>query len=196
MKKDIRIMLVDDEPHVLSALQRALRLHPPIAGRPFIVETYTSPLRAIEAAHERTIDVVVCDYRMPELDGVETLRRLKEVQPQMGRILLSGTREFDTVVDAVNVAEVGRIVIKPWNDIELLAAIRDAAETRRLRLENAELADQVRTQRGLLSQQDAELRRIESMWPGITRVEWSEDGSICISETDVLNTGFGSPAPN
>jgi len=196
MKENIRIMLVDDEPHVLSALQRVLRLHPPVGGRPFAVETYTSPLRAVEAALERTIDVVLCDYRMPELDGVETLRRLKEVQPQMGRILLSGTREFDTVVDAVNVAEVGRIVIKPWNETELLAAIRDAVETRRLRLENAELADEVRAQRGLLSQQDAELRRIESMWPGITRVEWSDDGSICISETDVLNTGFGNSPPN
>jgi two-component system probable response regulator PhcQ len=188
---DVRIMLIDDEPHVLSALQRVLRQHPPVPGKPFAVETYTSPLLAIEAAHERTIDVVVSDYRMPELDGVETLRRIKEVQPHTGRILLSGSREFDTVIDAVNVAQVGRIVIKPWGESELVAAIRDAVETRRLRIENAELADQLRTQRGLLTQQEAELRRIEHQWPGITRVEWAEDGSICISEADVLNTGFG-----
>jgi two-component system, probable response regulator PhcQ len=188
---DIRILLIDDEPHVLTSLQRLLRQHPPVPGKSIVVETFASPLAAIEAAHERTIDVVVCDYRMPELDGVETLRRLKEVQPHTGRILLSGSREFDTVVDAVNVAQVGRIVIKPWSDVELVAAIRDAVETRRLRLENAELADQLRMQRGLLSKQDAELRRIENLWPGITRVEWGADGSICISETDVLDTGFG-----
>lgn len=188
---DIRIMLIDDEPHVLSALQRVLRQHPPVPGQPFSVETYTSPFKAIEAAQERTIDVVVSDYRMPELDGVETLRRIKEVQPHTGRILLSGSREFDTVIDAVNVAQVGRIVIKPWEEIELMTAIRDAVETRRLRIENAELADQLRMQRGLLTQQEAELRRIENLWPGITRVEWGEDGSICISEADVLNTGFG-----
>jgi hypothetical protein len=42
-----------------------------------------------------------------------------------------------------------------------------------------------------LTQQEAELRRIENLWPGITRVEWGVDGSICMSETDVLNTGFG-----
>jgi hypothetical protein len=42
-----------------------------------------------------------------------------------------------------------------------------------------------------LSQQDAELRRIENLWPGITRVEWGADGSICISEADVLDTSFG-----
>lgn len=188
----IRIVLIDDEPHVLSALQRMLRQQPPVAGHPCAVETYTSPLQAIEAMQERVVDVVVCDYRMPELDGVETLRRLKEVQPQTGRILLSGSREFDTVVDAINVAQVGRIVIKPWSDAELLAAIRDAVETRRLRLENAELADQLRIQRGLLTKQDAELRRIESQWPGITRVEFGEDGSVCISDVDVLNTKFGS----
>lgn len=188
----IRIVLIDDEPHVLSALQRMLRQQPPVAGHPCAVETYTSPLQAIEAVQERVVDVVVCDYRMPELDGVETLRRLKELQPQTGRILLSGSREFDTVVDAINVAQVGRIVIKPWSDAELLAAIRDAIETRRLRLENAELADQLRIQRGLLTKQDAELRRIESQWPGITRVEFGEDGSVCISDAEVLNTKFGS----
>lgn len=188
---EIRILLIDDEPHVLSSLQRLLRQHPPVPDKPFVVETFGSPLKAIEAAQERTVDVVVCDYRMPELDGIETLRRLKEVQPHTGRILLSGSREFDTVVDAVNVAQVGRIVIKPWSDVELVAAIRDAIETRRLRLENAELADHLRMQRGLLSKQDAELRRIENLWPGITRVEWGADGSICISETDVLDTGFG-----
>jgi len=188
---EIRILLIDDEAHVLSALQRVLRLHPPVPGRPHAVETFTSPLKAIEAAQERIIDVVVSDYRMPELDGVETLRRIKEVQPQTGRILLSGSREFDTVIDAVNVAQVGRIVIKPWGEAELLAAMRDAVETRRLRIENAELADQLRMQRGQLTQQEAELRRIENLWPGITRVEWGVDGSICMSETDVLNTGFG-----
>jgi len=188
--KNIRVMLIDDEPHVLSALQRMLRHHPPVAGANCAVETYTVPTQAIEAAHERTMDVIVCDYRMPELDGVETLRRLKELQPRAGRILLSGSRDFDTVVDAINVAQVGRIVIKPWNDAELSAAICDVVETRRLQVENAELADQVRAQRGLLSQQDAELRRIEAMWPGITRVEWAADGSVCISEADVVNTGW------
>ncbi len=191
MSDDIRILLIDDEPHVLSSLQRMLRQHPPVPGRGLAVEAYTSPLKAIEAAQERTIDLVMSDYRMPELDGVETLRRIKEVQPQTARILLSGSREFDTVVDAVNVAQVGRIVIKPWGEAELLAAIVDSIETRRLRLENAELADQVREQRGMLSKQDAELRRIENMWPGITRVEWAADGSVCISESEVIDTAFG-----
>ena len=185
---NIRIMLIDDEPNVLSALQRLLRQHTPAPRRTCTVEAFTSPLRAIAAAQERTIDVVVCDYRMPELDGVETLRRIKETQPQAGRIMLSGSRDFETVLDAINVAQVGRIVVKPWVDAELIAAIRDAVETRRLQVENAELADQLRVQRGLLTLQDAELRRIETLWPGITRVEWSEDGTICISDADCLDT--------
>jgi len=185
---NIRIMLIDDEPNVLTALQRVLRQHTPAPGRTCTVEAFTSPLRAIAAAQERTVDVVVCDYKMPELDGVETLRRIRETQPQAGRIMLSGSRDFETVLDAINVAHVGRIVVKPWDDVELVAAIRDAVETRRLQVENAELADQLRVQRGLLTQQDAELRRIETMWPGITRIEWAEDGTICISEADGLDT--------
>ncbi|HEX6705170.1 MAG TPA: response regulator [Albitalea sp.] len=187
----IKIMLIDDEPNVLSALQRMLRQRPPVAGRPCAVEAYTSPRAAIEAARERVVDVIVCDYRMPELDGVETLRRLRQMHPQTARILLSGSREFDTVVDAINVAQVGRIVVKPWSDDELVEAIADAVETRRLRLENAELADEVRLQRGLLSRQDAELKRIEGLWPGITRVEWAEDGSVQMGGDDLLGSRFG-----
>lgn len=191
----IRVMLIDDEAHVLSSLKRLLRQHPPVPGQAVQVDAFTSPLQAIEASRERTLDVVVSDYRMPELDGVETLRRIKEVQPHCGRILLSGSREFDTVVDAINVAQVGRIVIKPWSDVELVAAIADAVETRRLRLENAELADQLRMQRGLLSKQEAELRRIEQRWPGLTHVEWGEDGSVCISEVE-MPSSFGRFAAN
>jgi len=187
----IRIMLIDDEPHVLSALQRMLRQKSPVPGRPCAVQAYSSPLEAIEAAQERVVDVIVCDYRMPELDGVETLRRLRQLHPHTARILLSGSREFDTVVDAINVAQVGRIVIKPWSDEELVDAIADAVETRRLRLENAELADEVRAQRGLLTRQDAELKRIESLWPGITRVEWADDGSVQMGEANLLGSRFG-----
>ena len=191
----IRVMLIDDEPHVLSSLKRLLRQHPPVPGQPFQVEAFDSPLEAVEASRERTVDVVVSDYRMPGLDGVETLRRIKDLQPHCGRILLSGSREFDTVVDAVNVAQVGRIVIKPWCDSELLAAVRDAVETRRLRLENAELADQVRLQRGQLTRQEAELRRIENRWPGITQVEWGADGSVCMTLDDIDVADPFAPAP-
>ena len=191
MTNEMRIMLIDDEPSVLSALQRMLRQQLSLPGKSIRVEPHTSPLAAIEAVQERSVDVVVCDFRMPELDGVETLRRIMELQPRTERILLSGSREFDTVVDAVNVAQVCRIVLKPWDESELIQAIRDAVETRRLRIENAELADQLRVQRGLLTQQEAELRRIENMWPGITRVEWGVDGSVQICDSDVLDGGKG-----
>jgi len=114
---NIRIMLIDDEPNVLTALQRALRQNTPAPGRTCTVEAFTSPLRAIAAAQERTLDVVVCDYKMPELDGIETLRRIKDHQPQAGRIMLSGSRDFDTVLDAI---EFGHTEIK-----KICAAIDD-----------------------------------------------------------------------
>jgi DNA-binding NtrC family response regulator len=97
-------------------------------------------------------------------------------------VLLSGLRDFETVVDAINVAQVGRVVPKPWEEEALIGALRDVVELRRLQIENQQLADQVRVQQGLLSKHEAELRRIESMWPGITKVEWGADGSITITE--------------
>jgi two-component system probable response regulator PhcQ len=191
-KDTIRILLVDDEPNVLSALQRALRGR--WRGGRLAVEPHTSPLAALDALLERPADVVVSDYRMPELDGVELLRRVRELQPYAGRVLLSGTTDFSYLLSAVNLAGVTRVLIKPWIDEELVDAVRHAVDLRRLQQENAELADQVRVQRGLISAQQAELNRLESQWPGITRVRPSDDGGVLIAEGE-LPSGFGSLQP-
>lgn len=188
-KRAIRILLVDDEPNVLSALQRALRSRWTLGT--LTVEPHTSPLAALDALLERPADVVVSDYRMPELDGVELLRRVRELQPYTGRVLLSGSTDFSYLLSAVNLAGVTRVLIKPWIDEELVDALRHAVELRRLQMENAELADQVRVQRGLISAQQAELNRLENQWPGITRFKPGEDGGVLIAEGE-LPTDFGA----
>ncbi|MBV8501374.1 MAG: hypothetical protein JO006_06635, partial [Paucibacter sp.] len=73
-------------------------------------------------------------------------------------------------------------VSKPWTDFELLSAIQQALSLRELTLENQRLADEVRLQRGLLSAHDAELRRLERMEPGLTRVKWGQDGSFILED--------------
>lgn len=187
--RSTRILIVDDEPNVLSALQRTLK-HRWNSGT-LTVEPHTSPNAALDALLERPADVVISDYRMAELDGVELLRRVRELQPYTGRVLLSGSTDFSYLLSAVNLAGVTRVLLKPWIDEELIDAVRHAAEVRRLQMENAELADQLRVQRGLLSAQQAELNRLENQWPGITRLHTSQEGAVLVAEGE-LPESFGN----
>ena len=83
-----KILLVDDEINVLNALQRALRQQLAIEG--LQIETFTNPLAALQRCCECDFDIVISDYRMPELSGVEFLHTLKEIAPGTVRMMLSG----------------------------------------------------------------------------------------------------------
>lgn len=173
---DITIVHVDDEPRVLSALTRTLTRMSAANGVRIHVLSFTSTSAALGMLLTEPVDVVIADYRMPEMDGVELLRRVGELQPYTGRVLLSGVTEYSFLLMAVNQAGVTRVLVKPWVDEELFDAVRQSVAVRRLQLENAELADHVRVQRGILSQQEATLRRIASLHPHITEIICADEG--------------------
>ena len=173
---EVTVVHIDDEPGILAALRRALLRVWPASGGTLKLRSFTSAAAALGTLLTEPVDVVICDYRMPEMDGVELLRRVRELQPHTGRILLSGTTDLSFLLHAVNQAAVARVLRKPWVDEELLEAVRHCVALRRLQLENAELADQVRVQRGQLSQQEATLRHFGSLHPEITEVICSDEG--------------------
>ena len=180
-----RILLLDDEPHILAALQRLLRQGLSDSDvRSCRIETFTDPDAALAHASKVPLALAISDYRMPRRNGVEFLRALRDLQPDCGRIILSGYADFTAVVSAINEAGITHFISKPWSDLELLNAVRQALEIRKLLMENRRLADEVRVQRGKLSAQEAELRRLELLEPGITQVRWGEDGSFILEDPD------------
>jgi YesN/AraC family two-component response regulator len=187
-----RILLVDDEEGVLHALSRLLKLTP-LAVRGHAararVDAFTSPAQALESAAQLAYDVVVSDYRMPGMDGIAFLQRMREIQPDCARVILSGYADLNALIGAINDARIDRFVAKPWNDFELTTALEKILEIRALRLENESLADLVRCERGELSPQALEIKRMELEEPGITRVQWGPDGSIVV-DMDGLGQGL------
>lgn len=167
---DALLLLVDDEPHILSALRRALERGGPACGFRLQVRAFSSASAVLGTLLTEPVDVVISDYRMPGMDGVELLRRVRELQPYTGRILLSGSTDLSFLLQAVNQAAVARVLRKPWVDEDLFEAVRQCVTLRRLQLEDADLADQTRVQRGLLTPQDASSRRTGSLHPEITQV--------------------------
>jgi DNA-binding NtrC family response regulator len=184
-----RIMLVDDEENILNALRRLLAARPlhEAGEQKYTVEIFSAPAKALRRAEDVAFDLVVSDYRMPEMDGVAFLKAFRQLQPDAVRIILSGYADLDGLIGAINEAQIYRFIAKPWNDFELKAAVAQALDYRRLQLENQRLADEVRAQRGIITRQEFELRRLEQESPGITRVNWGSDGSVIMDED--LETG-------
>lgn len=179
----IRIMVVDDEPGVLAALQRLLRHGLFDDGRAVVITCHQDPEAALQRSLECPVDLVLCDYRMPGLDGVQLLGRLARTHPDTARILLTGSPDLTAVLAAVNDAGAARVLLKPWNPAELLATVRDCLAARAARLHERELANQARQAQGALDPQEAERRRLEARWPGITQVEWTDDGAVQFGDT-------------
>ena len=181
-----RIVLVDDEVNVLSALKRALSSIPTeeLDGERPVVETFVSVHEALNCINSMQVDLVISDYRMPDMSGVEFLLQVIACQPAVARMILSGYADLDAVVSAINKVQISRFLNKPWHDFELKSAVVQALSNRALILENQRLADTVRTQRGILSRQDAELRRLEAESPGITKLRRAADGGIMLEEDD------------
>jgi len=118
-----RMLAVDDEPHVLSALRRALRQH---FGDRLELETFEDPLAALARSRECEFDIVISDLRMPETDGIVFLTLMAAVQPRSVRMMLTGSADFESAQRAVNDAQVFRYLCKPWTERELVAHVQAA----------------------------------------------------------------------
>ena len=114
-----KLLFVDDEERILDALAALFRYK-------YQIFTATSARQALAILRQHRIHVVVSDQRMPEVTGVELLRRAKEVSPNSVRILLTGFSDLSAIIDSVNDGEVYRFLNKPWGNQEIQAVIADA----------------------------------------------------------------------
>ena len=127
------ILFVDDEQQVLSALARTFR------KSAYQVITASSAGEAWKMLKDHSVHVMVTDYRMPGVNGVELLKRVKLVYPDTIRIMLTGYADTQSVMEAVNQGAVYKFIAKPWNDDELRLAIRLALTQYNLIAENKKL---------------------------------------------------------
>ena len=175
-----RILLVDDEPNVLSALKRLLAQA--FHNEGLVIETFADARAALVRGKEVPFDMVLSDFRMPIMDGVTFLKQFRELQPDTPRLILSATTDFDTLMAAVNEAAILRYLVKPWDEDELIASLREALAHHADVVGDRLLANQMRENMGLISEEEKELRRLEVLEPGITQVRRSPDGAILLDD--------------
>jgi FixJ family two-component response regulator len=148
------VLFVDDERNILSTLRRLCR------REPFAVLTAGSGPEALDILRERPACVIISDYRMPEMTGVEMLAHAKDIVPDSVRIILSGYADTHSVVEAINKGEVYRFLAKPWDDQELLTVIRQSIEHWDLKQTNAALEAQLKRQNQQLQRLNENLEAI------------------------------------
>jgi DNA-binding response OmpR family regulator len=118
-----RVLLVDDEESFVEILAERMR------SRGLEVICATSGREALQKAQEAAYDAVVLDLAMPGLDGLETLRRLRELQPDLQVMILSGRATVKTAVEAIQLGAID-IFEKPTEVETLVERIRSARAAR------------------------------------------------------------------
>ena len=129
MRHEHTVLFVDDEVNILKALQRLLRTED------MNVLCASRAAEALELLEKHPTQVVVTDQRMPEMSGVDFLAHVRDRQPDIVRMMLTGYTEMKVAVDAINRGEIYRLITKPWNDDELRATLRQAFDHADLKAE-------------------------------------------------------------
>jgi response regulator RpfG family c-di-GMP phosphodiesterase len=116
------VMLVDDEESILNSLRRLLR------GKPYDLLLATSGAQALSLFELHPIDMIVCDARMPFMDGPTLLREVHKRDPTCMNILLTGYADMSMITQAISDGYIFRYISKPWDDEELQLALDEALQ--------------------------------------------------------------------
>jgi len=160
-----RLLFVDDEPNILSALKRVF------LDDDFEISTAGSGKEALGIVKNKDIQLIISDQRMPEMTGSELLAKIRETKPEIMRMILTGFADMDAAVDAINNGQIYQFIFKPWNDEELRSVVLRALETFDLQRENerllselkelnSQLAKRVKERTVLIAQKNLELGKL------------------------------------
>jgi two-component system, probable response regulator PhcQ len=120
--KPRRILVVDDEVQVTTALVRSLR------REPYTVVAVDDPFEALGRLRHEPFDIVITDHLMPGMTGLELSKIIRDRHPHVLRLMLTGQPDVEMLIKAINHGEVYRFITKPWDDIELKVTLTLAFE--------------------------------------------------------------------
>lgn len=127
------LFLVDDEPSTLAALERLFRHN-------FEIHSYSNPEMALQALVELQPALVLTDATMPQMNGLDFLRRVRSAIPSTLRILLSGQVSSDELSPAINEGLVHRFFVKPWDNEILKLQVLECLQQHKILMEKDRLA--------------------------------------------------------
>lgn len=165
------IVCVDDDADVARTVARRLRRE-----HMHLLST-TEPEEALAWVLANDVAVLLCDYQMPVMNGVELASRVRDVRPATVRILLTGSLDITTAMASINIGEVFRFVAKPIDSQALVSAVRQGVDYHR------ELA-------AVAGEREHVLRRartsaeLEAQFPTLTTPARAHDGAYLVERRE------------
>ncbi len=133
-----QIVIVDDEEMVLTSIRSFLTLE-----TSYEVEAFLSAKEALQFIEKGDVDLVISDYLMPEMDGISFLAQVRDLKPEVPRIILTGYADKENAIKAINEVGLFQYIEKPWENEDLRIIIRNGLEKKRLMLSLQDKIDQI-----------------------------------------------------
>jgi len=169
------ILIIDDEPRSVEALERILDEH-------FDVHTANSAEDALIVLKQEWIQVVVCDQRMPGVTGVELCSQIRETWPEIIRMIISGYTDSEDIINAINEGGIYQYISKPWHPDDVILKIKNAVELFDLHRINERLSIELNLQPKTLKEAiDVQRKLLQThySWEGIVRSPDSIMNATC-----------------
>ena len=165
MKMKHTILVVDDEELFIEYIQSVL------SGENCSVITASSGQEGLEILKKQSVNMVISEYKMPLMNGLEFLEKVRIIYPDILTIMVTDQPDIKLAIKAINEVGVYKFLLKPWDDIEFKNAIKKTLESLQVIKERDGLIRRVKTH-------EATLKDLEKRYPGITKVERDQDGNI------------------
>ena len=185
-----KIVVVDDEKIVTSAFSTLLRVEG-FSDAHF----FNSPTDALEFLKTNTPDLVISDFLMPEMNGLEFLTEVKKLYPEVSKILLTGYADKENAIRAINEIGLYRYIEKPWSNDDLIINIKNGIERSyllsqlrqkisELELAKKELEKYSHNLELLVEERTADLKQSNAKLEGV--VNYCADGIVILNEDGII----------
>ena len=185
-----KIVIVDDEKMFTSALKVLLKVEGFTDGHVF-----NSPKEALVFLKENKPDLVISDFMMPEMNGLEFLTEVKKLYPEVSKILLTGYADKENAIRAINEIGLYRYIEKPWKDNDLVIDIKNGIERSylmsqlRQKIEELEIAKKELEKYShnleeLVEERTADLKQSNAKLEGL--FNYCADGILIINEDGII----------
>ncbi len=174
-RENHRVMIVDDEEAIGKAMCRLLIM----ADIDFTYKTNAQDALDLLNSSERPFSLILSDQRMPGMQGIEFLARVRKIRPQPLRFLVTAYSDCEIIIDSINKGAVHKYILKPWDDEDLMESIRSGLKQYEEILERDRLFDIAKEKNRKLYRLDSDLmeiaekheRKINGMGQNISRFE-------------------------
>ena len=185
-----KIVVVDDERIVTSAFKALLKVEG-FSDAHF----FNNPEEALDFLRENTPDLVISDFLMPQMNGLEFLKEVKKLHPEVSKILLTGYADKENAIKAINEIGLYRYIEKPWNNDDLILNIKNGIERSYLLSELREKIDELEEAKKelekyshnleqIVEERTTDLKQSNAKLEGI--FNYCADGIVIINEDGII----------